>query len=151
MCFGSKGAVALHYAAQENKEDVVLFLLKNGAKVNLQDCKGCTALHYAAYNGAVDAAKILLRYKASTDTKVRWKEMEGGHDRPGTDESGVHSTASGSGDVCEERQGADGKSAEERKCQGGWLCHLLRRSEVGVAYSFMKCPVISMLSPTMIH
>uniref|UniRef100_A0A0C3UG35 Uncharacterized protein n=1 Tax=Guillardia theta (strain CCMP2712) TaxID=905079 RepID=A0A0C3UG35_GUITC len=69
----SQGAVALHYAAQENKADVVLFLLKNGAKVNLQDCKGCTALHYAAYNGAVDAAKILLRYKACTDTKVRWE------------------------------------------------------------------------------
>uniref|UniRef100_A0A7S4KPP2 Uncharacterized protein n=2 Tax=Guillardia theta TaxID=55529 RepID=A0A7S4KPP2_GUITH len=66
----NKGAVALHYAAQENKADVVLFLLKNGAKVNLQDCKGCTALHYAAYNGAVDAAKILLRYKACTDTKM---------------------------------------------------------------------------------
>ena len=40
----SQGAVALHYAAQENKADVVLFLLKNGAKVNLQDCKVCPPL-----------------------------------------------------------------------------------------------------------
>ena len=47
----NKGAVALHYAAQENKHEIVEYLIRMSAGVNVQDSRGCTPLHYAAYKG----------------------------------------------------------------------------------------------------
>ena len=47
----NKGAVALHYAAQEDHHEVVQYLIRKSAGVNIQDARGCTPLHYAAYKG----------------------------------------------------------------------------------------------------
>jgi ankyrin repeat protein len=47
----NKGAVALHYAAQENRHDIVEYLIRQSAGVNIQDARGCTPLHYAVYTG----------------------------------------------------------------------------------------------------
>ena len=47
----NKGAVALHYAAQEDHHEVVQYLIRKSAGVNIQDARGCTPLHYAVYKG----------------------------------------------------------------------------------------------------
>lgn len=52
----NKGAVALHYAAQQNMPQVVEYLIRQRASVNRQDARGCTPLHYAAYTGLCDTA-----------------------------------------------------------------------------------------------
>jgi len=52
----NKGAVALHYAAQENRHDIVEYLIRKSAGVNIQDARGCTPLHYAAYKGPSSTA-----------------------------------------------------------------------------------------------
>lgn len=51
----NKGAVALHYAAQENRHDIVEYLIRQSAGVNIQDARGCTPLHYAAYTGRLSS------------------------------------------------------------------------------------------------
>eukprot|EP00802_Teleaulax_amphioxeia_P018863 Tamp_19073.p1 GENE.Tamp_19073~~Tamp_19073.p1 ORF type:complete len:365 (+),score=95.67 Tamp_19073:40-1095(+) len=63
----NKGAVALHYAAQENRHDIVEYLIRKSAGVNIQDARGCTPLHYAAYKGSGDAVRVLLQNKADKD------------------------------------------------------------------------------------
>ena len=55
----NKGAVALHYAAQENKHEIVEYLIRMSAGVNVQDSRGCTPLHYAAYKGVALCYAIL--------------------------------------------------------------------------------------------
>ena len=61
----NKGAVALHYAAQQNMPEVVEYLIRQRASVNKQDARGCTPLHYAAYTGPCGVlAKCLLWSRA---------------------------------------------------------------------------------------
>ena len=47
-CGKNVGAVALHYAAQQDQQQVVNYLIRQRASVNKQDARGCTPLHYAA-------------------------------------------------------------------------------------------------------
>lgn len=49
----NKEAVALHYAAQQNRHDIVEYLIKQKASINIQDARGCTPLHYAVYTGGL--------------------------------------------------------------------------------------------------
>ena len=39
---------ALHYAAANGHQQVVVALVGAGSKVNIQDINGCSPLHYAA-------------------------------------------------------------------------------------------------------
>jgi len=54
----------LHLAVQSEFIVAVLYLLDNGADVNLADAKGWTALHFAACQNNVDLCHILLKYGA---------------------------------------------------------------------------------------
>jgi len=65
----NKGAVALHYAAQENRHDIVEYLIRKSAGVNIQDARGCTPLHYAAYKGPSSTA--IQRAFARACTRLR--------------------------------------------------------------------------------
>ena len=56
----NKGAVALHYAAQENRHEIVEYLIRQRAGVNIQDARGCTPLHYAEYTGMVLSSSQLV-------------------------------------------------------------------------------------------
>lgn len=60
----NKGAVALHYAAQQDRHEIVEYLIRQNASVNIQDARGCTPLHYAAYTGSVSVVRVLLKHKA---------------------------------------------------------------------------------------
>ena len=62
----SFGYTALHYAAQRNKVEVVRYLLKKGAQVDIQDC-GATPLHRAAAFNAVESCQILVEAGANVN------------------------------------------------------------------------------------
>ncbi|WP_341812443.1 ankyrin repeat domain-containing protein [Wolbachia endosymbiont (group A) of Conops quadrifasciatus] len=55
----------LHCAARKKSQEVLVFLIQEGAKVNLQGKDGKTPLHYAAENGYTQIVKILLAAKAN--------------------------------------------------------------------------------------
>lgn len=58
-------------AVEENNIELVSYLIKNGAKVNMKDCNGLTALHYAVYANdhdqkeKLEIAKILIKAGAN--------------------------------------------------------------------------------------
>jgi ankyrin repeat protein len=55
------GAVSpLHVAVQERQRRMVVFLLSQGARVDLPFKEGWTALHLAAQTGDIDVARLLL-------------------------------------------------------------------------------------------
>ena len=45
-------------------KQVVIYLLENGANLDMQDYRGFTALHYAVFGDRIDIIKILLSYGA---------------------------------------------------------------------------------------
>lgn len=57
----------IHYAADGDDPNLILFLLQNGASVNVQDVNGMTPLHIAAA-GHVACAAMLCRHKARVDS-----------------------------------------------------------------------------------
>lgn len=59
-------------AAQTGNEDIAVFLLQKGAKVNVKDLDGETILHAAARNGNIHLAEYALEKKM--DVNVRTKE-----------------------------------------------------------------------------
>lgn len=76
----NKGAVALHYAAQQNRHDIVEYLIKQSAAINVQDVKGCTPLHYAVYTGrlapyvvsAAASASVSVVVSAPVSVRSQW-------------------------------------------------------------------------------
>ena len=60
---------ALSWGALHGQAEVVQFLIKNGADVNIKSGDGATPLHSAAFLGRVDVAKLLLENGA--DIKAR--------------------------------------------------------------------------------
>ncbi len=62
---------ALHFAARDNKKEVVSVLLKSGASVDLLDCFGNTALWRAvmSFNGDSSIVNELLSYGANPTIK----------------------------------------------------------------------------------
>src|SRR5690606_2497888 len=75
---------ALHYAAHQNRVEVLRLLLERGADRNSRAVNGITPLHMAAREGAVAAIGLLLRAGAnprlqtvSGDTAQAWAEAAG--------------------------------------------------------------------------
>jgi ankyrin repeat protein/DNA replication protein DnaC len=62
--YGDQFASPLHAAASTGKEQVVLFLCKHGANVDLEDSNHETPLHTAARNGHKEVIRILLEFHA---------------------------------------------------------------------------------------
>jgi ankyrin repeat protein len=60
-------ASALHYAAANDNEDMVEFLLTKGGDINAQDIEGNTPLHLAVSNAELNAACALIRNTANMD------------------------------------------------------------------------------------
>uniref|UniRef100_UPI0037E81A57 myotrophin n=1 Tax=Semicossyphus pulcher TaxID=241346 RepID=UPI0037E81A57 len=60
----------LHYAADFNQKEVVLFLISKGAHVDAIDKHGYTPLICACYEGNVDCVKILLEKGANKELKT---------------------------------------------------------------------------------
>ncbi|EKX47651.1 hypothetical protein GUITHDRAFT_69405, partial [Guillardia theta CCMP2712] len=67
------GAAALHYAAFYARTDMLEFLLKHGAKVNIQDSNGKSPLHSAGH----EACKMLVERKARLNVrdKAGWTPL----------------------------------------------------------------------------
>jgi len=60
------GWTALHWAAFNGNDDIIIYLIKRKAKINaLSDNDGDkTALHFAAQNGHLETVKLLVKLKA---------------------------------------------------------------------------------------
>ncbi|XP_020505116.1 myotrophin [Labrus bergylta] len=63
------GRKPLHYAADYNQTEVVLFLLSKGADINATDRHGFTPLLCACYESNVACVKVLLEKGADKDQK----------------------------------------------------------------------------------
>jgi len=59
----------LHQAAFQGELEVVLDLIKQGAKVNSEDERASTPLHHAAFNGHKNIIKVLINHGAIVDPK----------------------------------------------------------------------------------
>lgn len=60
----SSGRRALNYAAENDRAEMIRWLVSNGADVNLPNKTGFTPLHHAAESGSVAAAEALLELEA---------------------------------------------------------------------------------------
>ncbi|XP_037934454.1 acyl-CoA-binding domain-containing protein 6-like [Teleopsis dalmanni] len=60
------GMGLIHWAADRNAFDILLFLLNSGANVDLRDGEEQTALHYAASCGHIDCIRVLLSFNANS-------------------------------------------------------------------------------------
>ena len=65
-----EGYTALHYAAWDNKDDIVKLLLENGAEVDALGADNRTALNLCAANGHLDSVKILVEFGADVNKSV---------------------------------------------------------------------------------
>lgn len=65
----NEGRAALHAASENNREDVVRFLLEKGANVNIQDSAGNTPLLYASRYGHEGIARILIDAGANVNQR----------------------------------------------------------------------------------
>lgn len=59
-CSDFVGFTAMHYAAQQNRADIVWLLAEHSASVHTRSLHGLTPLHVAAENNAASAALALL-------------------------------------------------------------------------------------------
>ncbi|KAM5257359.1 ankyrin repeat domain-containing protein 31 isoform 3-T6 [Hipposideros larvatus] len=65
----SKGWTPLHKACSEGSDDIIVELLKGGAKVNCENLDGMLPLHDAVANNHLKAAEILLQHGANPNQK----------------------------------------------------------------------------------
>jgi ankyrin repeat domain-containing protein 50 len=63
------GGSALHRAARNGHDEIVLLLLKGGASLDMKDVGGCTALLLAAASGNGKVLSVLLKARASIEMK----------------------------------------------------------------------------------
>lgn len=70
------GSTPLINAAQNDKPQIVQFLLAHHAKVDAADSEGMTALYWAAIFGYVNVARILVKY----DADVNWASHDSNDD-----------------------------------------------------------------------
>lgn len=63
------GVTPLHMAAQCDNQEVVIYLLSSGAKVNKQDTRGRTPLTYAIMAGNTDIASVLISEGSSLNIR----------------------------------------------------------------------------------
>lgn len=59
------GATPIHMAAHCGSVKVLMWLLRNGARIDARAKSGETPLYMAAYHGQVSAVKVLLHFKAN--------------------------------------------------------------------------------------
>ena len=59
----------LHKAAQQNRIDIVKWLIENGANPNTKDKMHNTALHFASKTGSQQVLKYLIEYGANLNAK----------------------------------------------------------------------------------
>ncbi|KAI8482234.1 B-cell lymphoma 3 protein [Branchiostoma belcheri] len=66
---GKSGRTALFHAVERDQEDMVLYLLRAGAKVNAQCYAGNTPLHAASGRGQQNMVKLLIKHGADIGVK----------------------------------------------------------------------------------
>lgn len=66
----SSGRRALHYAAENDRAEMIRWLVASGADVNLPNKTGFTPLHHAAESGSSAAAEILLELGADPKAEL---------------------------------------------------------------------------------
>ena len=66
---GKHGQTVLHAAIEQNRLDIVIYLLKNGANVNSKDARGGEPIHIAAMQNRIDAIKFLIRKGANVNAR----------------------------------------------------------------------------------
>lgn len=64
-----KGCTALHWATQEGFEEIVSFLVTNGASIDTEDMEGFTPLSLAVGENKIRLVSLLLDRKASINVK----------------------------------------------------------------------------------
>jgi len=82
---GVTGDTPLHKAVENNKEDLVKWLLDEGVMPNVKDNHGVTPLHVAAIKGHIKLVELLLDSDSSIkkvtdangDTAVHWASTKG--------------------------------------------------------------------------
>ena len=62
-----EGKTALQLACYEGHHNIVEFLLKNKAELNVKDTEGDTALHYAAFGKEIKSIQLLLKHGADVN------------------------------------------------------------------------------------
>lgn len=63
------GLGLIHWATDRNSCEILEFLIKAGANVNMPDCENQTPLHYAASCGHCNCVRILLEHRADATLK----------------------------------------------------------------------------------
>ena len=58
------GNTALHYAVDKSRKESVMWLLSNGANINIQDFRGNSAIHVACSNNDIEMVRLLLSRNA---------------------------------------------------------------------------------------
>uniref|UniRef100_A0A7S3Z8J1 Uncharacterized protein n=1 Tax=Lotharella globosa TaxID=91324 RepID=A0A7S3Z8J1_9EUKA len=71
---GLGGLAPLHWAAMNNRVEVVELLVRRGASIDTTDCSELTPIHYAVEAGHNEVASSLLRLKASVDAKDQYDQ-----------------------------------------------------------------------------
>lgn len=66
---GIRLETALHYFASSGQDDMVTFLLENGASPNATDVDGYTPLHWAAWDNKDNTVVILLNRGANVNAR----------------------------------------------------------------------------------
>mmetsp|Transcript_62148 Transcript_62148/g.93842 ORF Transcript_62148/g.93842 Transcript_62148/m.93842 type:complete len:163 (-) Transcript_62148:53-541(-) len=65
----STGSSPLHLAVIEGNQQIIIFLIQHGAKLNYQNQDGQTALHWACKAGRTSIVKLLLKTGADIEIK----------------------------------------------------------------------------------
>ncbi|KAL9631888.1 MAG: hypothetical protein Q9164_005649 [Protoblastenia rupestris] len=68
----ASGRTALHLASLNGQEDVVRYLLAEGAAIETQDCNGDTPLQSASQNGHIQVVALLLAAGAKIDANGKY-------------------------------------------------------------------------------
>ena len=66
------GCSALHWAALNDRHELMLWLINHGADKDAKANDGHTALHWAALKGHLRACKVLLDAKCAVDERDEW-------------------------------------------------------------------------------
>lgn len=67
------GCSAMHWAALNDRCEIIEALVENKADVSLKGNDGHTPLHWAALKGNVKAAQLLIRHKADVEQADNWQ------------------------------------------------------------------------------
>lgn len=77
--YDNKGLCPIHWAAINNRSDMIEFMIDNGCPIEIK-CKNKlfadgTSLHLAAMNGSIEAASILLKKADSSKERGKFKKL----------------------------------------------------------------------------